>query len=100
MSPRSVLRYVRWHLALNTEPDAEPLTYAMECTMCGERGPASEDAKAARAWVFEHVKAPENRLHMTYREHITRPWTAMPGPPAPASSPATPPLSAAPTETS
>ena len=98
MTVRSVLRFVRWHLAPNTEPDAEPFTYTMQCTMCEEFGPTSEDPKKARNWVFEHVKAPERRLHMTYREHITRPWTAMPGPPPPGSAPGTAPLSAAPTE--
>ncbi|WP_101255016.1 hypothetical protein [Streptomyces barkulensis] len=75
---RSVYRFIRWRMSLNEEPDAEPMTYAMQCTLCGQHGPAGEDAEEARRWVFAHVTKPENRLHMTYREIITRPWVALP----------------------
>jgi len=37
MTERAVFRFVRWTVAPDREPDAEPITYAMQCAVCGMR---------------------------------------------------------------
>ncbi|MDK1472483.1 hypothetical protein QNO07_03420 [Streptomyces sp. 549] len=74
MSVRAVLRFARWHLAPDREPDAEPVTFAMECAVCGARSEARVDFGDVQQWTFRH--AGRNSSHHTYREVITRPWRA------------------------
>lgn len=79
MTVRAVMRFVRWTLAPDREPDAEPITHAMQCAVCHAESEASVDAAEARAWTLRHAGG--NPEHHTYREVITRPWRAwMPGP--------------------
>lgn len=75
MSPRRVVvRYEMWRSEEDQEPDAEPVTHAMQCVVCHKKSAAYEDFEAARRWQFEH--AGRHPSHLTYREHIRRPWRA------------------------
>ncbi|UGY92381.1 hypothetical protein [Streptomyces gobiensis] len=74
MTPRSVIRFERWTLQPDREPDAEPITYAIQCVVCGERSLAAVDFADVQTWTFDHVG--HNPSHHTYRELITRPWRA------------------------
>ncbi|GHF44001.1 hypothetical protein GCM10010218_26640 [Streptomyces mashuensis] len=74
MSIRTVFRYGTWTLQPDREPDAEPVTYAMQCAVCGAGSAPQEDAAGAQDWAFRH--AGRNPSHHTYREVITRPWRA------------------------
>ena len=75
--PNAVYRLREYTVTRDEEPDAEPHSYAMECAVCSETGPPSTDADAAHRWVPAHLRArPE---HLTYREHVTRPYRAIPG---------------------
>jgi hypothetical protein len=69
-----VIRFASWTLEPDREPDAEPVTYAMECAVCGRRSEASVDFQEAQRWTFAH--AGRNPSHHTYREVIHRPWRA------------------------
>ncbi|MEV5374849.1 hypothetical protein AB0L26_02570 [Streptomyces nondiastaticus] len=73
-TPRAVYRYGTWTLAPDREPDAEPVTYAMQCAVCEEKSDPQEDLAAAQTWTFRH--AGRHPSHHTYREVITRPWRA------------------------
>ncbi|WP_019546977.1 hypothetical protein [Streptomyces sulphureus] len=59
------------------EPDAEPHAYAMQCAVCFETGPPDADPDTAHGWVPAHLRA--HPAHLTYREHVTRPYRAIPG---------------------
>ncbi|WP_312018540.1 hypothetical protein [Streptomyces sp. I05A-00742] len=74
MSPRSVFLFRTWTLQPDREPDAEPVTYAMRCVVCGAESDAAEDFLDAQHWTFRH--AGRNPSHHTYRELIMRPWRA------------------------
>ncbi|MFC5719657.1 hypothetical protein ACFP1Z_05620 [Streptomyces gamaensis] len=77
---RTVFLFGRWTLQPDREPDAEPITYVMECVVCGEHSAVEEDFGEAQRWTFRH--AGRHPSHHTYREVITRPWRAwMAGPP-------------------
>ncbi|MDK1475490.1 hypothetical protein QNO07_19050 [Streptomyces sp. 549] len=74
MGTRAVIRFATWKLAPDAEPDAEPVSFAMECAVCGERSQATQEFADAQSWTFRHAGAhPE---HHTYREVVTRPWRA------------------------
>ncbi|MGK5642201.1 hypothetical protein ACSNOK_28380 [Streptomyces sp. URMC 126] len=81
MSPRSVFRFDTWTLQPDREPDAEPLTYAMQCVVCGAASEEVEDFLDAQHWTFRH--AGRNPSHHTYRETVNRPWRAWMGHPRP-----------------
>lgn len=73
---RASYRYRTYALVPDTEPDAEPHSYAAQCAVCEESGPRGEDAAEAQSWVIGHLRAhPE---HFSYREVITRPYRAEP----------------------
>jgi hypothetical protein len=74
VSVRSVISHETWTLTPDCEPDAEPITYAMECAVCGESSDGSEDFGDGQSWVLEHCG--RNPSHHTFREIITRPWRA------------------------
>lgn len=74
VSARSVFRFRTWTLQPDREPDAEPVTYAMQCAVCGEGSEPGEDFSAAEKWTFRH--AGHNPSHHTYRETVVRPWRA------------------------
>ncbi|WP_330338762.1 DUF7848 domain-containing protein [Streptomyces sp. NBC_00557] len=74
MSVRAVVCPKEWTLQPDREPDAEPATYAMQCSVCGDNSPPSVDFAEPQSWVFEH--GGRNPSHHTYREIITRPWRA------------------------
>ncbi|GAB3954121.1 hypothetical protein GCM10028832_09400 [Streptomyces sparsus] len=76
---RAVLRYAWWTVAPDREPDAEAITYARECAVCGARSEPRADAGDGQRWTLQHLG--RNPSHRTYREHITRPyrvWTTDP----------------------
>ncbi|MDK1476064.1 hypothetical protein QNO07_22025 [Streptomyces sp. 549] len=66
---------MQWSVGPDREPDAEAVTYAMECAVCGARSQPRVDAGDGQQWVFAH--AGRNPSHHTYREHITRPYRAV-----------------------
>ncbi|WP_372408574.1 hypothetical protein [Streptomyces luteireticuli] len=74
VSARSVFLFGTWTLQPDREPDAEPMTYAMQCAVCGEGSGPAEDFLDAQHWAFRH--AGRNPSHHTYRELIERPWRA------------------------
>ncbi|SFD23272.1 hypothetical protein [Streptomyces aidingensis] len=79
----------RFTVALDTEPDAEPVTFAMQCVVCGQSGRPVElasgasdvEREAARRraalWVKRHRD--RNREHFTYRLVETSPYRLVPG---------------------
>ncbi|WP_431042849.1 hypothetical protein ACQUSR_13725 [Streptomyces sp. P1-3] len=74
---RASYRFREYAITPDTEPDAEPHTYAVTCVVCEEIGHRSEDVDVAHEWVVRHLRA--NPEHLTYREHVTRPYRAVPG---------------------
>jgi hypothetical protein len=58
MSARAVIRHETWALEPDREPDAEPVTHAMECAVCGESSGASEDFAEGQLWVLKHCGKP------------------------------------------
>lgn len=74
---RTRYRFRTYDVRADQEPDAEPITYGLRCSVCDAEGPVRECADEALAWIFEHVKSePE---HLTYRETIGRSYRAIPG---------------------
>lgn len=74
---RATYRFRNFHLRPDEEPDAEPLTFAMQCAVCGRAGAPGPSSEHALSWVWAHLReAPD---HLTYRERITRPYRATPG---------------------
>ncbi|WP_372458270.1 DUF7848 domain-containing protein [Streptomyces niphimycinicus] len=67
----------RRQLVPDIEPDAEPITFAMQCAVCEQTGGRTEEQAGARSWATGHLKA--NPEHFTYRELITRPCRFEPG---------------------
>ena len=74
----TVYRFREYNLGPDRRPEAEAHTFTMQCTVCDENGPTSENGEDGTAWAAQHLKA--NPGHRTYREHITRPYVAQPGP--------------------
>ncbi|MFC4515892.1 hypothetical protein [Streptomyces ehimensis] len=72
MTARTVFLFGTWTLAPDQEPDAEPISYAMQCAVCGSSSDTSEDAAVGQRWTFQHVG--RHPSHHTFRETITRPW--------------------------
>lgn len=73
---RAVLRFVPWTISPDMEPDAEPVTHAMRCAVCGQQSVAFEEIGPAQLWALQH--AGRARDHHTFREVLTRPWRAWP----------------------
>ncbi|MGA4844498.1 hypothetical protein [Streptomyces sp. G45] len=69
--------YRTYTLAPNTDADAEPWTWWRECTRCGAASAPSGLGADGEEWTFAHLRA--NPAHLDYREHITRPYRAVPG---------------------
>ncbi|MBB1245752.1 hypothetical protein GL263_19635 [Streptomyces durbertensis] len=82
----------RFAVVFDTEPDAEPATYRMQCAVCDESGPTVdavqgddkstlgariEAAREASDWVRQHRSS--NREHFTYRLIETHPYRLAPG---------------------
>ncbi|GAA1717850.1 hypothetical protein [Streptomyces yatensis] len=74
---RATYRFREFQLVPDTEPDAEPITFAMQCAVCEQTGEPSDEQAAAHAWATSHLRA--NPEHFTYREIITRPCRFEPG---------------------
>jgi hypothetical protein len=74
---RRTFRHREYTIARDAEPDAEPWMFSFECQVCEEHGTKQESSDDALDWVLGHLKRfPE---HLSYREHITRPYRAIPG---------------------
>lgn len=78
MAIRARYRHREFHIQPDREPDAEPLTFTMRCAVCGVTGPATLAAQRSADWIAEHLKS--RPQHLTYRETVTRPYRAVPGP--------------------
>ncbi len=76
-SSRATYRFREFRIAPDGEPDAEDVTFAAQCAVCGECGRPGTDPSGARQWIVRHLSAhPE---HYSYRELISRPYRAVPG---------------------
>ncbi|TKA00729.1 DUF7848 domain-containing protein [Actinacidiphila oryziradicis] len=75
MTPRPVLWFATWTIAPHPDPDAEPITHAMQCATCGEKSLPFEDIEPAQLMALKHAGLTH---HDVYREAITRPWRARP----------------------
>ncbi|MCI0386228.1 hypothetical protein [Streptomyces sp. CNQ085] len=76
MSTRSVIRLASRTLEPGAEPGAEPVTYAMECAVCGRRPGADVGCQDVQRWALAHADRAPSRH--TCREIIHRPrraWT-------------------------
>lgn len=90
---RETYAFRRFAVALDTEPDAEPVTFSMQCAVCDESGRAvevgkevadearaqaeDEAAREAAGWVELHRAT--HRGHFTYRLVQSRPYHLVPG---------------------
>ncbi|WP_258049904.1 DUF7848 domain-containing protein [Streptomyces finlayi] len=70
--PRAIVRHVMWTIAPDQEPNAEPMTYALQCVTCSEKSERSEDWGEPQGWGLAH--SGRHPSHNSYREEITRPW--------------------------
>ncbi|MET9295307.1 hypothetical protein [Streptomyces sp. NPDC003077] len=57
--------------------NADPVLCTMECKGCGETSEGAEYSEDGTQWAAVHLKAHPG--HLTYREHITRPYRFEPG---------------------
>lgn len=74
---RMAYRFREHRIEPNCESNAEPWTFAMQCAKCGESSPAGDKVDESQQWAVAHLKA--NPDHVDYREHVTRPYRAVPG---------------------
>ncbi|UED85698.1 hypothetical protein [Streptomyces profundus] len=74
---RRSYRFRQYTLKPDERADAERTLFVMECLSCGFFGTKGEDAEEGSEWAVEHVK--HHPDHLTYREHITRPYQFEPG---------------------
>lgn len=73
MTPvRAIVKHIDWTLAPDREPDAAPVTYSLQCAVCKEESPTSQDWEEPQTWALQH--SGKNPSHHTYSEKITRPW--------------------------
>ncbi|MFJ5678599.1 hypothetical protein [Streptomyces sp. NPDC093097] len=72
-----IYRFREFRIMPNSRPEAEPWTFAMECTECGKSSDQQTGHAPSLGWVTEHLKT--NPDHLDYRERITRPYRAVPG---------------------
>ncbi|WP_406409686.1 hypothetical protein OG923_12800 [Streptomyces halstedii] len=70
--PRAIVRHVTWTIAPDQEPDAEPVTYTLQCVTCSEKSERSDAWEKPQEWGLAH--SGRNPSHSSYREEITRPW--------------------------
>jgi hypothetical protein len=74
---RGTFRFREHTLGPDRRPEATPVTYTMYCGTCGATGPTAELGEDGMTWAVRHLK--DNPAHLDYREHITRPYRAVPG---------------------
>lgn len=74
---RRTFRFREYSIVPDTGPGAGSWEFAVACGGCGERGPEEASSDDAFAWALAHLKAYPH--HLSYREHITRPYRAVPG---------------------
>jgi hypothetical protein len=74
---RATYRFRDYTIAPDQRPEAEPWTYTPQCTACDATGPTFTDPAQVTVWAAAHLKA--NGTHLTYREHVTRPYRAEAG---------------------
>ncbi len=72
MTLRALVRHVKWTLAPDREPDAEPVTHQFKCVVCSEESERSTSWSEPQEWALGH--SGRNPSHHTFREVITRPW--------------------------
>lgn len=69
---RATYRFREYTLRPDRTPEADPVLFAIECKGCGQSSDGAENPEDGTEWAAEHLKA--NPGHLTYREHITRPY--------------------------
>ncbi|MBB1246840.1 hypothetical protein GL263_25295 [Streptomyces durbertensis] len=74
---RATYRFREYGIGPDREPDAEPMTFAMRCAVCGQRGPTCERPEESAAWITAHLR--EHPHHLSYRETVRRSYRAVPG---------------------
>ncbi len=74
---RASYRFREHTLRADRSEDADAVLFAMECKCCGESSDGAEDPTDGTLWAADHLKAHPG--HLTYREHITRPYRFVPG---------------------
>ncbi|MCT2593003.1 hypothetical protein LHJ74_28170 [Streptomyces sp. N2-109] len=63
-----------WQIAPGSDDDADPVTQAMMCRVCGLTSPQTESAHPGRVWMLEH--AGKNPTHRAYHQITRTPWRA------------------------
>ena len=74
MSVKSVFVHRTWTVEPDKLSDAAPITFAMECDVCGAKSADCEEFDPAQQWVFGHVGS--NPTHHSFTEVYRRPWHA------------------------
>ncbi|MBO8192757.1 hypothetical protein ITI46_13925 [Streptomyces oryzae] len=74
---RAIFRLREFRLVPDAEPDAEPVTFTMQCAVCEQTSGSHTTQSVSQKWVVRHLK--ESPEHLTYREMITRPYRFEPG---------------------
>ncbi|MEU8541980.1 hypothetical protein AB0C52_18655 [Streptomyces sp. NPDC048717] len=70
--PKTIIKPMLWSLIPDREPDAEPMTHAIRCAVCGDGSEGGGSWEAPQIWALEH--SGRNPSHHTYREIVERPW--------------------------
>jgi hypothetical protein len=70
--PKAIVRHEQWTLTPDREPDAAPLSYKMQCAVCGDASEAADSWSEPQSWALGH--SGKNPSHHSYSEVITRPW--------------------------
>nr|WP_243274831.1 hypothetical protein [Streptomyces albus] len=61
----------------DAEPDAEPVTFTLQCAVCHQTAAPHTSRSVSQNWATLHLK--HNPEHFTYREITTRPYKFEPG---------------------
>ncbi|TDC25299.1 hypothetical protein E1265_07500 [Streptomyces sp. 8K308] len=74
---RAIHRFREYEFGPDQRPEAEPVTFTMQCLACGLFSRKSEDSEGGSVWARTHLR--ENPGHLDYRAHATRPYRFLPG---------------------
>ncbi|WP_431780815.1 hypothetical protein [Streptomyces chumphonensis] len=66
-----LFRHQLWTVGADTLPDAEPVGYAAECSVCRARSGECSTPEHADAWILAHVGGHPD--HLTYRALTAQP---------------------------
>ncbi|CAL9417561.1 MULTISPECIES: DUF7848 domain-containing protein [Streptomyces] len=74
---RATYRFREFRLVPDAEPDAEPVSFTMQCAVCGRTAAPHTSRSVPRSWATRHLR--RNPEHFTFREIVTRPYRFVPG---------------------